>query len=168
MIQNIIPELKLPADETEASATFSLDRRYRYCLLRKWDKDKPLAMLIGLNPSTANEATNDHTIKRVIKVCRELGYGGFYMMNLFALVTSKPEVLFASADPLGKNDDWLLNISKKCQDVIFCWGNFKVGDRAKFVQALFPKALCFRKNKNGSPQHPLLLPKEISLIDFYK
>jgi hypothetical protein len=37
-------------------AEFSTDRKYRYALWRKWDAINPLAMFIGLNPSTANES----------------------------------------------------------------------------------------------------------------
>ena len=43
-------------------AYFSPDRKYRYQLTRIWHQHLPLAMCIGLNPSTANEAEDDPTI----------------------------------------------------------------------------------------------------------
>jgi hypothetical protein len=65
---------------------FSTDRKYRYALWRKWDAINPLAMFIGLNPSTANEDGDDRTIERITAIVTNWGYGGFYMMNLFAIV----------------------------------------------------------------------------------
>jgi hypothetical protein len=36
-------------------AHFSFDRVYRYALTRTWDERRPLGLIIGLNPSTADE-----------------------------------------------------------------------------------------------------------------
>ena len=46
-------------------ATFSADRRYRYRLWRHWSCG-PVLLVIGLNPSTADETRNDATIRRCI------------------------------------------------------------------------------------------------------
>jgi hypothetical protein len=46
-------------------AEFSPCGKYRYALWRIWDFKKPLAMFIGLNPSTADASKDDPTIKRV-------------------------------------------------------------------------------------------------------
>ena len=55
---------------------FSDRRKYRYGLWRIWDGDKSLAMQIGLNPSTADETSNDPTIIRCKSFSRSWGYGG--------------------------------------------------------------------------------------------
>lgn len=137
-------------------AEFSEDRKYRYALWRIWDDEKPLAMCIGLNPSTANEENDDKTIQNLIHVLMDYGYGGYYMMNLFALISSNPNDLRACPDPVKDNDKWLHDISLKCDDVIFCWGSFKQANyRVKKVIAQFPKALCFGKTDDGKPFHPL-------------
>ena len=39
----------------KTDAKFSACRKYRYALWRTWDESKPYAMIIGLNPSTADE-----------------------------------------------------------------------------------------------------------------
>src|SRR5688500_9378076 len=70
-------------------ADFSKCRNYRYCLYRFWDFSKPKVMCIGLNPSTANGETDDPTIRDLTRITQHLGYGGFYMMNLFAFVSSR-------------------------------------------------------------------------------
>lgn len=148
-------------------AEFSKDRKYRYVLWRIWDSQKPFIAIIGLNPSRAHESKNDNTITKVVKVARNNGFGGVYMLNLFALVTPYPEELQASDNPLGDNDGWIEKISAKCSKVVFAWGNFKEAqERAKDVIKMFPDALCFVQNKNGSPKHPLYCKDNTKFIPF--
>lgn len=124
-------------------------------------------MLIGLNPSTANEATNDPTIRRVISLARSNGYGGIYMTNLFPMITAYPSELKFDIQALTRNDHWLDIVRFQwCRDVCFCWGNFSVHDRDKWADRLFDDALCFGKNKNGSPKHPLYLKADTKLIKY--
>jgi hypothetical protein len=145
-------------------AEFSPCRNYRYQLYRIWDEDKPKAMCIGLNPSTANAESNDPTIESLIRILTHNGYGGLYMVNLFALISPYPEDLRKCPDPVKDNDRWLRKTRELCSDVIYCWGNFKqVQYRVKHVTPWFTSAKCFGKNKNGSPKHPLYLKKDCSL-----
>lgn len=137
-------------------AEFSLCRKYRYALWRIWEPDKGLVMMVGLNPSTANETQADPTIKRVEAMVKGWGYGGFYMMNLFAIVSADPQVLKIHPDPLGDNDGWIERIACKCKLVVFAWGNFKeAAERSKKVIEMFPDAHALHINKNGTPKHPL-------------
>ena len=144
-------------------AIFSDCRKYRYALWRVWDLSKPKLMIIGLNPSTANEVSDDPTIRRVKSMAKNLGYGGVYMMNLFAIVSSDPKVLRSEGlDLIGENDSWLTNISGICQDIVFAWGNFKEAiERGKEVSKMFPNAKAFHINKNGSPKHPLYIKSDV-------
>ena len=146
-----------------SGAEFSEDRKYRYALWRIWDKSKPLVMFIGLNPSTANETEPDPTIRRVMSFARKWGFGGFYMMNLFGIVSADPSVLVTGkGDPVGDNDHWLEEISKKCDNVVFCWGAFEQARyRSRKVIAMFPNALCLKKTKEGHPWHPLYVKADI-------
>ena len=50
----------------EKSAILSADRKYRYVLTRIWDEAKSTVVFIGLNPSTADEETDDPTIRKCI------------------------------------------------------------------------------------------------------
>lgn len=137
-------------------AAFSDDRNYRYALWRVWNPDKGLVMFIGLNPSTANETKPGPTITRVMGFAARWGYGGVIMMNLFALVSSKPQALITSADPVGENDQWLQAMAGKSQKVIFAWGAFKQAKvRCQQVIEMFPEAECLLKTADGSPEHPL-------------
>lgn len=137
-------------------AIFSDCKMYRYALWRIWDEKNPIAMCIGLNPSTANEIDDDKTIQNLIHVLCSYDYGGYYMMNLFSMISAHPEDLRSCPNPIKDNDRYLKEISLKCDDVIFCWGNFKQAEyRAKKIIPMFPKALCFGKTASGKPMHPL-------------
>lgn len=143
---------------TGKGAEFSPCGKYRYKLWRIWNTDLPLAMCIGLNPSTANADKDDPTINNLRRILTTLGYGGFYMMNLFAYISSKPEVLLTCPDPLGENDTKLEEVRELCKDVIACWGAFKqTEERIKQVLPRYPDAKCFGLNQNGTPMHPLAL-----------
>lgn len=80
-------------------AHFDDTRTNRYCLWRQWDSNKPYLMVIGLNPSTANEHTDDHTIKRIQGIAKFNDYGGIYMTNLFSYISTDPKKLVVDTDP---------------------------------------------------------------------
>jgi hypothetical protein len=145
-------------------ATFSEDRKYRYVLWREWDEALPKAMCIGLNPSTANEVDPDPTITRLCQLLKHNGFGSLYMTNLFALISPYPDDLRACTNPVMDNDKWLEETRSKCDEVIFCWGNFKQAEyRAKKIVSQYPMAMCFGRNANGSPKHPLYLKSDTKL-----
>lgn len=146
--------------DNNTGADFSNCGKYRYRLWRIWNDSLPKAMCIGLNPSTANASKNDNTINILIRVLSTLGYGGFYMMNCFAYITSDPKLL--QHNPMS--DEWNNNVltvtASLCTEVIFAWGNFKViseSGRDKELQEMFPNAKCFGKNQNLTPFHPRAL-----------
>ncbi len=137
------------------SAIFSDCKKYRYVLTRCYDKWKPMALCIGLNPSTANSEDDDNTINVLRIALTHLGFGGFYMCNLFALISPHPEDLRSCPDPVKENDTYLQQYAAWAQEIIFCWGSFPMAEyRARKIKPLFPGAMCFGKNKNGAPFHP--------------
>lgn len=144
--------------DNNSGAEFSICGKYRYKLWRIWDNTKPLAMCIGLNPSTANGIKNDQTINYLIKMLAILGYGGFYMTNLFAYISSNPDDLLTCADALGENEAKLKEVEAICDDVIVCWGGFKQAEqRIKEVLPNYPEAKCFGISASGKPLHPLAM-----------
>ncbi len=153
-------------DILNAGAEFSEDRMYRYALWRIWDRDTPLIAFIGLNPSTANETDDDPTIRRVVSFSKKWGYGGVYMVNLFAYVTSDPAQLSQCEDPLGDNDFWLDHVARICLKVVFAWGSFpQAADRAREVIQKFD-GYALVVNKDGSPRHPLYVLASTELIQY--
>jgi hypothetical protein len=128
-----------------------------------------MVMFIGLNPSTANEFSDDPTIRRVKAIAKNLGYGGVYMMNCFAYISTDPKSL--KINPMSKewNDNMLTVIASKCADVIFAWGNFEVvkstGRDLELIE-MFPNAKALHINKNGSPKHPLYVKGDVVPVKF--
>lgn len=113
-------------------AVFSDDRVYRYELTRRvhlphehltsptamtdWDcprtgSDRSLMTLvaIGLNPSTADETTNDPTIRRLIAFAMRWRMGRFIMLNAYAFRATEPKKMFAAkkagVDIIGRDND---------------------------------------------------------------
>lgn len=154
-------------------ATFSDDRKYRYVLWRIWDDSKPKIMFIGLNPSTANENSDDPTIKRVIAISKNLGYGGVYMLNIFPLVTPYPielELFFSTSFHETEEDinrDYLNEYAEKAEKIVHAWGAFKQAKRSSTFFGMPPeKFYALKINKNGSPKHPLYCRKDTQLVKF--
>jgi len=151
---------------TSSGSEFSECRKYRYALWRIWDLSKPLVMFVGLNPSTANETTNDPTIRSVIRIAKANGYGGVYMMNCFPLVTPYPGELELSGD-MEFNDYRLKKVARLCNAVIFAWGTFSVvkeQGRDRALTEMFPNAYALAINKNGSPKHPLYCKTDTTFV----
>lgn len=142
-----------------ASATFSDCRTWRYVLWRRWDKNKLMAAFIGLNPSTADEITDDPTIRRCCDFARRWGFGGIYMLNLFAFRATDPKEMKAAQDPIGPDNDRCIAVCAfKAEKVIFCWGNHGAHlGRGKEIMGKIGPAECFGFTKAGEPKHPLYL-----------
>ena len=142
-------------------AEFSPCGKYRYTLHRIWNEELPLVMCIGLNPSTANADKNDPTIRILRKHLSMLGYGGFYMCNLYAIISSTPQILkYSEIDLLKDNKLHFESTEIKCgNNVIFCWGAFKEVNKKRidYIVRRYPNALCFGKTADGSPMHPMAL-----------
>ncbi|WP_276979211.1 DUF1643 domain-containing protein [Flavobacterium filum] len=154
-------------DNSVWGAEFSEDRKYRFALWRTWGHtDKGKVMFIGLNPSTANEQLNDPTIKRCINFAKSWGYGGMFMLNLYAYVSTDPKKLVLDENIL-KNNENLLEYSKKSDIVVFAWGCFKSHKkRMKEVESMFPDAYCINKSKDGFPCHPLFQKGDLKPIRY--
>ena len=144
-------------------AILSEDRKYRYILSRTWDETKPTVLFIGLNPSTADEKTDDPTIRKCINYAKCWGYGKIIMANLFAFRSTDPNKLNHEEDPVGpENDSYILKSASGVDLIIACWGNpGRLFSRDKEVISLIPNLHCLKRNKNGTPSHPLYLSKDI-------
>lgn len=152
--------MKTLFDNQPTGADFSTCGKYRYRLWRIWGDGLPLAMVIGLNPSTANADKDDPTIRTLRSALKTLGYGGFYMMNCWAYIASKPAELKINPMSCEWNDNMITVTANLCRTVIFAWGNFEIvkqqGRDAELIE-MFPDAMCFGYNQNGTPMHPLSL-----------
>ncbi len=71
-------------------AHLSPDRLYRYWLIRRWDANRALLCVIGLNPSRADEVQDDPTLRKIIGFAMNLGFGGVLVLNVGAYRTKDP------------------------------------------------------------------------------
>jgi hypothetical protein len=55
-------------------------------------------------------------------------------------------------------------LTNKVDDVVYAWGNSIV--EPSELRNLITSPLCFGKNINGSPKHPLYLSSKSKLIKF--
>jgi hypothetical protein len=156
-----------------ASATFSLDRAYRYALTRQWDSTVPPAVFVMLNPSTADAFRTDPTATRCLGFARrENCCGGLVIVNLFALCATDPRELRGHPDPVGAGNDWF--IREHCAAgrlVIAAWGaHGRLRDRDRAVLAMLRDARiavrCFGVTAGGMPRHPLYLPRGAQLESY--
>ena len=151
---------------SKSGAVFSDCRKFRYALWRMWDEDKPLVMIIGLNPSTADEKVNDPTITRCISFASSWGYGGVCVTNLFGFRATAPTELKAYHDPIGKeNDAWVHEMAKEAAIKVAAWGNHGnfLNRSVDFLSSL-DQLHCIKMNKSGEPAHPLYLKAELKPV----
>tara|TARA_B100000945_G_scaffold288692_1_gene261220 strand:- start:3915 stop:4400 length:486 start_codon:yes stop_codon:yes gene_type:complete len=148
---------------SNSGAIFSDCRKYRYALWRIWEGKKSNAMIIGLNPSAADEEANDRTIRRCISFASSWGYGGVYVTNLFGFIATSPNELLAYQDPVGKeNDLWVNEMAKKVAIKVAAWGNHgKFLNRSEKFLSSLDQLHCIQINKSGEPAHPLYLKAEL-------
>ena len=154
---------------SKSGAVFSDCKKYRYALWRIWDRNKHLVMIIGLNPSTANETSNDPTINRCISFARSWGYGGVFVTNLFGFRATSPNELKSYHEPVGKeNDVWIREISKEAALKVAAWGNHgKFLNRSEKILTLLDHLYCIQINKSGEPAHPLYLKGELKPVPIF-
>ncbi len=149
-------------------AVFSEDRKYRYALWRMWSLRQPL-LLIGLNPSTANEISNDATITRCMARAAREGFGGLLMANLYAYVSTNPKILLGSSEEfIGvENDAYLKQMIALASRTVCGWGSFPAAIiRANAVLNMIKRPYCLGINKDGQPKHPLYISYEVPMVEY--
>ncbi len=140
---------------------------------------KPL-IVIGINPSTADDKNTDRTIKKVMGFAEGNGYDSFIMLNLYPQRTPYPSDLHLSIDNNIHNQN-LKNISdilEKHSDatILAAWSErIIVRDYLKVcLKEIFETTKKFNINwiilgeltKSGHPRHPLYTSYALSLNNF--
>jgi hypothetical protein len=180
------------AEYLDSGARLSTDGRYRYLLWREWrgshdpenwdwlgDADgagQPLGeprpcLFVMLNPSTADAAQDDPTIRRCVSFARAWQFERLEVVNLFAFRSTSPAGLLALSaldDPVGpENLEHVRDAAERAGRIVCAWGAYGgflgqdqtvlgwMGDRLKL-------ALGF--TKGGHPRHPLYVKKDARAI----
>lgn len=155
---------------------FSADRTHRVTLFRYWDNIDVYALGICMNPSGAAEEVGDNTVDGMVKRARDhWGVGAYFQMNVMTIRgTYSSELAKAGQVNVPENDEWIKRLAPKARMVVVGWGNpgHKSGRGPVVAQLLREicdpsKVVCFGKNKNGSPVHPLYQRLDAPLLPFF-
>lgn len=178
----------LPFVPKTAHAVLSECRRYRYVLYRSldglaWDAEeradssaRKTVCFVMLNPSVANEDDNDPTIEKLIKYGARWGFQRLSVVNVYALIETDSKVL---RQALGKNAASLiigdhnyafLETELGNADQIVCgWGNegaYRNDAIHDLLAEIGKPAFCFKRNRNGTPVHPLYQRDDAVLVSY--
>jgi hypothetical protein len=155
---------------------FDRSHVYRYLLTRTWTPG-PVVLFVMLNPSTADAATDDPTMRRCLGFARRHGFGGLTVVNLFALRTTDPAGLGEHPDPVGPDTDAFIAAAASSTDRhVAAWGAHPTArTRAAAVTAALTSLAhrgrrsslaCLGLTKTGQPRHPLYLPSDSVLTTY--
>lgn len=162
----------MPTTYLENDAVISDCGKYRYLLRRTWDHAKPRALLIMLNPSTADAKLDDATIRSCVRLLSGNGYGSMEVVNVYGYRATNPDELAKQPDPVGPDNQRIAEAAiNRCDVVICAWGAYlPARDRAtpilNAVRGRRPAIYCFGKTKAGAPKHPLYIKSGTTLEVF--
>ncbi len=151
--------------------------RFRMILKRSWGLHQRTAVVIGLNPSTADATTDDPTIKALYQHCAHWDRDRLLMVNLFSFCATEPTDMRKAPDPEGPlNFDTLEEIftaphRDRNQLVVAAWGKhgtFRDQDKAmmRWLDYWGVKTMCLGTNKDDTPRHPLYVKRGTPLVPF--
>ncbi len=166
-IQGTAPVVR--AGDCWSWAEFSPCGKYRYALGRRWQTGDRLLVWVLLNPSTADEAVNDRTVRRCLGYARNWNFDSLVILNLFAFRAKDPAVMKATSDPVGP---WNRSAFKKYitrdQTVVCAWGNGgqhrgqDVNAKA-WMRTAGGRLFHLRMTLGGHPAHVARLPNGLPL-----
>lgn len=168
-------------DAIKRICQFSPCCKWRYTLWREWHEGELMPngilggiyrdrflMVIGLNPSTADETQDDPTIRRCIGYAKRWGFGALCMTNLFAWRDTDPRKMRAAAEPVGKNNDyWIGQMASNAGMILAAWGahGTHLGRAAAVRRFIAQPIYCLAINADGSPKHPLYCRADLQPIE---
>lgn len=155
-------------------AFFNESRSHRWLLWRRWaDASKPdrWLMVIGLNPSKADDLRSDPTVSQMVnrgKTLREFDpenrnferqkYTGLLMLNAYGVVGTYPSILKQHPDPVGReNMAYIVQAAAIAELIVCAWGTL-AGEQGLRVERTLREAghrlHVFNLTKDGCPRHP--------------
>lgn len=157
------------APSLNSPAIFSPCRTYRYTLTRDISLfGNSTLVVIGLNPSTADETADDPTIRRCKGFAETWGHSRYIMVNLFAYRATDPTAMLAHPAPIGPENDAAIlaaaALTRPRGRILCAWGTHGSHmDRAAYVTALLTnrrhRLHCLGQNADSTPKHPLYIPR---------
>ena len=112
-------------DTIKCEAIFNDEHTHRYLWRRVWNKEKPTACVIMLNPCIADNIITDTTTTLVVNnIARLEKYGGVEIVNIYSIVTNKLNFRWNSDKDLNSedNDNYIIKSAESCDTIILAWG----------------------------------------------
>jgi hypothetical protein len=166
-------------------AYLSDDRVYRYSLTREIadphfgcldlahyhdaEERDATVTFVGLNPSTADETTDDPTIRRCIGFARDWGFVRLRMVNLFAYRATDPSDLWNADAPIGPENDHVISLVFGGSDrIVAAWGAHAPRERVEQFAETFGgwQMWALGLTKDGAPRHPLYMRADVQPFIF--
>lgn len=145
-----------------------------------------MALVVMLNPSTADAEVDDPTIRRLIGFMKGYGMGGFHVLNLFAFRATDPDELARVKHDLHQNLQYFPAAVEYTTLVVCAWGankaatniDKKVYDCLRMLLDALSLAdrstgkrksdedfdiYCLGTTAKGHPKHPLYLKSSTPL-----
>ena len=145
-----------------SKAIFSDDKEHRLLLRKEWNNEKPSAMVIMINPNTADTVNFDMTTMLVLNNVSKLGFGSVNIVNLYSRIMEKLNLRFNGDDELidDEADDVIEQYSAMSDAIIIAWGTIgkntlRVRERQKYLLELIKRHAnkMYQIGKNAC--HPL-------------
>lgn len=126
--------MKTETTTLKSKALFSDDMKHRLLLRREWDKTRKSALVIMINPNTADTMYSDMTTMLVMNNLSALGFGSVNIVNLYSRITNKLSLRFNSdADLIDNEADGVINQYAAMSDaIVIAWGS--VGNNSQRVR----------------------------------
>jgi hypothetical protein len=163
----IQPDLPIFGGQVTLGSGAVIRGSYRYRLHRVVGDSRFTALFIMVNPSTADGAEDDATIRKLKGFAKVHGWGRILVGNLFAWRSTDVKELAKVQDPVGPdNDAFLEAMIREADVVIVAWGSAgtlppalrgrwrQVTDLA--VKMGHPRLFQLGGCGDGHPRHPLM------------
>ena len=126
--------MKTETTQIKSKALFSNDGLHRLLLRKEWDKNKKTAMIITINPNTADTLNMDLTTMLVINNLNKLGFGSVNIVNLYSKIMPKLSLRFNSDNDLidSETDTIIEQYATMSNAIIIAWGS--VGNNSQRVR----------------------------------
>lgn len=131
-------------DTIKCESIFNEERTHRFLWKRVWNREKPIAMVITLNPCHADNVVTDTTSALIVNnIARLEEFGGVAVVNLFSQLTSKLSFRWNAEEDLNcpENDSYIKKTAEESGCIIAAWGksadtNQRIADRANVVLSI--------------------------------
>ncbi len=157
--------------------------RYRLWCLQEHPRNSRAAVVVMLNPGSLSGAgenlTRDTTLRVLRRLFEETTYNPF-VVNLFNLATTKPDVLFESGNWTCKDYEAFSYKAlplNQFSAVMYAYGDYQnkahyaseIASRIEEVRAVFAgiPEIMVPKNRSGTPKHPLPIQQQ-GLVDVFR